>query len=142
MPWTSLSWATLSGTNNAMGYAEDVEQRHNDLKAIQRFRNTTLNESRTRGTCDLRLAGENLFVEAVQAVKVLEHAVIVANPHVVKSVAEGLMAIADVAASAADAELDNLERIRVQSQDAIRQAELREQSRKGGERAREYLKEM
>ena len=125
-----------------MGYAEDVEQRYNDLKAIQRFMNTTLNESRTRGTCDLRLASENLFVEAVKAVKALEQPVIIAEPNGIKAVAENLLAVADRAADAANAELENLERIRVQSQDAIRQAELREQARKGAERAREYLKEM
>ena len=125
-----------------MGHAEDIEQRDNDLRAIQRFRNTTLDESRTRGTCDLRLASENLFVEAVNAVKALEQPVIIAEPNGIKAVAENLLAVADRALDAADAELANLESIRVQTQIQLRQAELREQSRKGAERAREYLKEM
>ena len=125
-----------------MGHAEDIEQRDNDLRAIQRFRNTTLDESRTRGTCDLRLASENLFVEAVNAVKALEQPVTIAEPNGIKAVAENLLAVADRALDAADAELANLESIRVQTQIQLRQAELREQSRKGAERAREYLKEM
>ena len=125
-----------------MGHVEDIEQRDNDLRAIQRFRSTTLDESRTRGTCDLRLASENLFVEAVKAVKALEQPVIIAEPNGIRAVAESIIGIADRAADAANAELENLERIRVQTQDQLRKAELEEQSRKGGERAREYLKEM
>ena len=117
-------------------------QRHHDLNSIKRFFEATLHKSRIRGTTELRLAGENLFVEAVRAVKALEHSVIIAEPNGIKAVAESIIGIADRAADAADAELANLERIRVQSQDAIRQAELEEQSRKGAERAREYLKEM
>ena len=109
-----------------MGYQEEVAQRHHDLIAIKRFRDTTLEKSRTGGTSELRLAGEDLFREVVRAVKVLEQAIIIADPHGVNAVVERLCEVADRAATASEEEIDYLNSVEQQTKQRLREAEIRE----------------